>query len=111
MQPQWQPSDLLLSVCLIFLLFEHFNFYALQQPSKIKISKVSFNNIRGTSAYPLAVILVCSKHVPCQNVEVGNIDLAYKGPLGPITTKCANVKPIFKGTQKPEICKDSAQSS
>ncbi|KAI5653801.1 hypothetical protein M9H77_30988 [Catharanthus roseus] len=79
------------------------------QPSKIKISKVSFNNIKGTSALPLAVVLVCSTSIPCDGVEVGNVDLTYSGPQGPIATKCSNIKPIFTGTQNPPICTNSTQ--
>uniref|UniRef100_A0A7N0VFW4 Uncharacterized protein n=1 Tax=Kalanchoe fedtschenkoi TaxID=63787 RepID=A0A7N0VFW4_KALFE len=44
-------------------------------PSKVKISNVSFKNIWGTTTTREAVNLICSKGFPCQNVEVGNIDL------------------------------------
>ncbi|XP_071921290.1 polygalacturonase isoform X2 [Coffea arabica] len=82
-------------------------------PSRVKISKVSFNNIRGTSASALAVKLVCSKTFPCEGVEIGDIDLAYHGSLGNITTNCANVQPTFMGRQNPPICakNNAAQSS
>ncbi|KAL0539907.1 hypothetical protein IC582_024128 [Cucumis melo] len=73
-------------------------------PSSIKISKVSFKNIRGTSATPVAVKLVCSKKVPCEAVEVVDIDLKYNGNKGPIKSQCANVKPIISGKQNPRIC-------
>ncbi|KAF8391648.1 hypothetical protein HHK36_023955 [Tetracentron sinense] len=74
-----------------------------QVPSRVKISQVSFRNIRGTSATQLAVKLVCSKGMPCQNVEVGNINLQYIGKEGPVTSHCANVKPILTGKQIPAI--------
>ncbi|XP_027183726.1 exopolygalacturonase-like [Coffea eugenioides] len=82
-------------------------------PSRVKISKVSFNHIRGTSASALAVKLVCSKTFPCEGVEIGDIDLAYHGSLGNITTNCANVQPTFMGRQNPPICakNNAAQSS
>ncbi|CAM8956940.1 unnamed protein product [Rhodiola kirilowii] len=51
-------------------------------PSKVRISKVSFKNIRGTTATREAVKLICSKGIPCQNVEVGDIDLKYSGLEG-----------------------------
>ncbi|KAA0046190.1 exopolygalacturonase-like [Cucumis melo var. makuwa] len=73
-------------------------------PSSIKISKVSFKNIRGTSATPVAVKLVCSKKIPCEAVEVVDIDLKYNGNKGPIKSQCANVKPIISGKQNPRIC-------
>ncbi|XP_022933034.1 exopolygalacturonase-like [Cucurbita moschata] len=66
-----------------------------QIPSKIKISTVSFKNIRGSSATPLAIKLICSRHLPCDDVKVSNIDLTYNGIKGPISSQCANVKPII----------------
>ncbi|GAV83387.1 LOW QUALITY PROTEIN: Glyco_hydro_28 domain-containing protein, partial [Cephalotus follicularis] len=50
-----------------------------QVPSRVKISNVSFNNIRGTSSSKIVVSLVCSKEVPCQNVDIGYINLVYNG--------------------------------
>ncbi|KAE8645716.1 exopolygalacturonase-like [Cucumis sativus] len=73
-------------------------------PSKIKISKVSFKNIRGTSATPIAVKLVCSKSIPCEGVEVADINLTYSGIRGPILSECANVQPLITGKQSPQIC-------
>ncbi|KAL0550815.1 hypothetical protein IC582_009879 [Cucumis melo] len=77
-------------------------------PSKIKISKVSFKNIRGTSATPVAVKLVCSQSNPCEGVEVADIDLTYSGSEGPIKSQCANVKPVISGKQNPPICAEPA---
>ncbi|CAI9767311.1 unnamed protein product [Fraxinus pennsylvanica] len=82
----------------------------LDSPSLIKISKMTVKNIKGTSATPVAVSLVCSKAAPC-DVEVGDVDLAYRGNQGPITTKCINTKPTFVGKQNPPICANAAQSS
>ncbi|KAL4036955.1 hypothetical protein IC575_000533 [Cucumis melo] len=73
-------------------------------PSKIKISNVSFKNIRGTSATPVAVKLVCSKSIPCEGVEVIDINLTYSGNRGPIVSECANVMPTITGLQNPQIC-------
>ncbi|CAK9133383.1 unnamed protein product [Ilex paraguariensis] len=80
-------------------------------PSRVKVSKVSFKNIKGTSSTQLAVKLLCSESIPCENVEVGDIDLAYSGPEGPPTTICSNVKPIFSGKQNPPTCVGGSQSS
>ncbi|KAK2977002.1 hypothetical protein RJ640_013620, partial [Escallonia rubra] len=80
-------------------------------PSSVKISKVSFKNIRGTTSSQLAVKLVCSKSSPCHNVEVGDIDLTYSGKEGRAITQCANIKPVFSGKQNPPTCVNSAQSS
>ncbi|KAI4305682.1 hypothetical protein L6164_029034 [Bauhinia variegata] len=66
-----------------------------QIPSKIKISKVVFKDIRGTSATKEGVTLLCSRSVPCEEVLLSNIDLKFKGT--PAIAKCINVKPILQG--------------
>ncbi|KAL1337940.1 hypothetical protein HN51_032618 [Arachis hypogaea] len=66
-----------------------------QSPSKIKISKVSFKNIKGTSGTADGVLLTCSSSVPCEEVELANIDLTFNGAAA--TAKCANVKPTITG--------------
>ncbi|XP_073147218.1 polygalacturonase-like [Henckelia pumila] len=81
-----------------------YNLCKLDNPSLIKISNVKIDNIRGTTNDPVAVTLVCSKTKPCENVQVGNIDLTYNGSLGPITTKCNNVKLSLNGKQNPPLC-------
>ncbi|XP_058218383.1 exopolygalacturonase-like [Rhododendron vialii] len=83
----------------------------LKNPSLVQISRVSFKKIRGTTSTKLAVKLVCSSSNPCQNVEVGDIDLTYTGKEGgAATSQCANIKPILSGNQNPATC-NSAQSS
>eukprot|EP00257_Ricinus_communis_P022772 XP_015582598.1 exopolygalacturonase-like [Ricinus communis] len=66
--------------------------------SKVKISKVSFKRITGTSATPLAVQLVCSSGLPCESIELEDVDLKYTGGGGPATSECSNVKPKIAGT-------------
>ncbi|KAJ0021413.1 hypothetical protein Pint_31952 [Pistacia integerrima] len=73
-------------------------------PSKVKISNVSFKNIRGTSATPVAVKLACSSGVPCEGVELASIDLKYIGKEGPITSECINVKPMMTSVQGALAC-------
>nr|DAD35760.1 TPA_asm: hypothetical protein HUJ06_006400 [Nelumbo nucifera] len=74
------------------------------QPSRVKVSGVKFDNIKGTSATQQCVILSCSPAVPCENVEIGEINLVYNGPLGPGNSTCLNVKPTFTGHQVPPVC-------
>lgn len=76
----------------------------LQLPSLVKISNVSIKGIRGTSATPAAVTISCSPKYPCENVELGDIDLKYHGTQGPIVSACSNVKPKIFGVQVPPAC-------
>lgn len=72
-----------------------------KNPSKIKISKISFKNIQGTSGTPEGVVLICSSGVPCDVVELNNVDLKFNG--APAVAKCSNVKPLVTG--KAPACK------
>ncbi|KAL8136607.1 hypothetical protein V2J09_002608 [Rumex salicifolius] len=73
-------------------------------PSQVKISDVSFKNIRGTGSNPSVLRLVCSRGHPCNNVHLENIDLKYTGPLGPAASECCNVKPMVVGKVSPQAC-------
>ncbi|XP_062103568.1 exopolygalacturonase-like [Humulus lupulus] len=73
-------------------------------PSNVKISNVSFTGIRGSSSTPLAIKLVCSRGIPCENIVVSDIDLKYNGSEGPISSECKNVKPTATGIQNPPAC-------
>jgi len=74
-----------------------------ESPSKVKISNVSFKDIRGTSSTQEAVKFICSKSVPCQQVVVADIDLTYKEG-GSTTSTCVNVQPTTSGKQNPPAC-------
>ncbi|XP_059663863.1 exopolygalacturonase-like [Cornus florida] len=78
-------------------------------PSKVKISKVSFKNIKGSSKTPAAVKLLCSKDVPCENVEFGDIELTHNG--GPAKSEITNVKPIACGRSGMVTERTSSQGS
>ncbi|KAF1885723.1 hypothetical protein Lal_00002622, partial [Lupinus albus] len=66
-----------------------------QYPSKIKITDVSFKNIRGTSATKEGIVLDCSSSVPCEFVELNDIDLTFNGAV--TTAKFSNTKPTIIG--------------
>ncbi|XP_045831105.1 polygalacturonase-like [Trifolium pratense] len=71
-----------------------------KSPSQIKIRKVLFKNIRGTSATQEGVALVCSRGVPCEAIVLSDIDLSFNGSKA--IAKCANVKPTIR--RKAPIC-------
>ncbi|KAI7733384.1 hypothetical protein M8C21_033681 [Ambrosia artemisiifolia] len=71
-------------------------------PSKVQLSNLTFRKIRGTSATQVAVKLSCSQGLPCDNVEVANINLKFKG--GTATSKCSNAITKVVGPNVPDIC-------
>ncbi|KAK7327693.1 hypothetical protein VNO77_21781 [Canavalia gladiata] len=76
-----------------------YNLCTRQNPSQVKISKISFKNIRGTSATRDGVTLMCSSGTPCEGIELSDINLRFKGAVA--TTKCSNVKPTITGKVVP----------
>ncbi|GAA0161610.1 hypothetical protein LIER_17885 [Lithospermum erythrorhizon] len=71
-------------------------------PSKVKISKVAFTNIRGSSSTENAVKLTCSQLEPCKDVTITDINLTFNG--GKTISSCTNVQPILSGVQNPQVC-------
>ncbi|KAL0421389.1 UNVERIFIED_CONTAM: Exopolygalacturonase [Sesamum latifolium] len=80
---------------------QHYNSTATTAQSKVKISNARFVNIKGTSASPVAVSLNCSSTVPCEGIELADIDLKPAGSTGPLRSACSNAKTVLKGTQNP----------
>ncbi|KAK9162405.1 hypothetical protein Syun_003307 [Stephania yunnanensis] len=72
-----------------------------KRSSLIQISKVKFNNIRGTSASPVAISIVCSKTFPCQDVELSEINLKHNG--GDTSSITSNVDPRVSGQIFPAL--------
>ncbi|MQL85399.1 hypothetical protein Taro_017915 [Colocasia esculenta] len=72
-------------------------------PSRVKISDLFFKNIRGTSSTPTAVILNCSRGMPCRNVQLHDVHLKHPSGISSIST-CMNVKATYSGTQIPPPC-------
>lgn len=75
-----------------------------QGDSGVQIKDVMFKNIRGISTTKVAVNIVCSGSVPCKNVKLIDIRLAYKGRGGAATAVCSNVQGSSHGKQIPRGC-------
>ncbi|XP_038896336.1 exopolygalacturonase-like [Benincasa hispida] len=78
-----------------------------KKASNWKISDVHFKNIRGTSTTNVAVSLECSELLPCEEVELRDINLTYGGPNLRNTTilsSCSNAKIDSYGMQNPPAC-------
>ncbi|KAK9277864.1 hypothetical protein L1049_027421 [Liquidambar formosana] len=72
--------------------------------SRVQISDVKFINIRGTSSSKVAVNLQCSSSVPCEKIELMDINLAYKGSDGPVDSSCSHVSGVSYSKQMPPSC-------
>ncbi|CAN0902586.1 PG1 [Linum grandiflorum] len=68
-------------------------------PSKVKISNVWFKNVKGTSKTKEVVQLICSSALPCENVQMCDVDITFNGGKGQAV--CENVKPIVSGIVNP----------
>uniref|UniRef100_A0A2N9IAK8 Exopolygalacturonase-like n=1 Tax=Fagus sylvatica TaxID=28930 RepID=A0A2N9IAK8_FAGSY len=78
-------------------------------PSRVQISDVHFKNIVGTTTSKVAVTLSCSSQVPCQGVELFDIDLDYMGmsavkDVVQFSNSCLNAKVKSGGKQNPPAC-------
>ncbi|KAB2093850.1 hypothetical protein ES319_A02G120500v1 [Gossypium barbadense] len=82
----------------------------INEESKVKLSYISFKNIHGTSARPEAFKIICSDTLPCENVELADIEIMHSGPNGPSVSQCSNVKPKVSGKQNPAACSTPIQA-
>ncbi|XP_074267525.1 exopolygalacturonase clone GBGE184-like [Silene latifolia] len=76
------------------------------EASHVKISDVHFRNIRGTSTTNEVVTLACSPAIPCEGIEISNINLTFDGkqvlhrkvaPNLGVLAICSNAKVTFSG--------------
>ncbi|KAH7517038.1 hypothetical protein FEM48_Zijuj09G0019400 [Ziziphus jujuba var. spinosa] len=84
------------------------------EPSKWKVSDVHFRNFKGTSVTNVAVTLACSSAMPCEGVELANIDMRYggsKAKMATVSSSCANAKTTHSGVQNPPPCSGSAPAA
>ncbi|KAH6770440.1 hypothetical protein C2S52_015243 [Perilla frutescens var. hirtella] len=74
--------------------------------SGVKVSDVTFNNIKGTSRSEDAITLHCSSTNPCQRIKLQNINLTYtdqmKKLLLPANSNCQNANVLMAGLAVPK---------
>ncbi|XP_058096191.1 polygalacturonase-like [Magnolia sinica] len=76
------------------------------KPSHVQISHIIYKNITGTSSNNLAVHLECSAAVPCQDIQLNDIDLVNVDPTAEVLSCCFNVNQLITiGVQNPPRCK------
>ncbi|KAK9288838.1 hypothetical protein L1049_017304 [Liquidambar formosana] len=72
------------------------------QSSGVKISQVSYKNIIGTSATPVAMTFNCSPSNPCTGIRLQDIRLTYMN--SPATSFCSNAHGSNSGVVIPRSC-------
>ncbi|XP_028082626.1 polygalacturonase-like [Camellia sinensis] len=76
--------------------------------SLAKISDVHYRNIRDSSVSNVAVTLNCSSSVPCEGIELIDIDIILNSnslkKLLPLSSSYSFAKPVFKGKQNSPTC-------
>ncbi|WOK98002.1 hypothetical protein Cni_G06710 [Canna indica] len=77
-----------------------------KDPSLVKITDVTFKNIRGTSLSEEAIKLVCSASNPCEGVQLQDIHFEYTGdkPNISLTSTCVNAQGFSNGNVNPNSC-------
>ncbi|XP_037418655.1 polygalacturonase-like [Triticum dicoccoides] len=71
--------------------------------SGVQISNISYTDIEGTSATPVAVKFNCSSTNPCSGIKLTNIRLTYKHKR-PAQAKCGNAGGSTSGEVRPPSC-------
>ncbi|KAK7304092.1 hypothetical protein RJT34_15135 [Clitoria ternatea] len=72
------------------------------QNSGVKISRVSYEHIKGTSASPIAINFDCSESNPCWGIILQDIKLTYY--KGSATSSCRNAGGSSSGIVIPRSC-------
>ncbi|XP_038876456.1 polygalacturonase-like [Benincasa hispida] len=72
------------------------------QSSGVKISDVTYKNIKGTSATSKAITFDCSSSNPCSDIRLQDIKLTYKNKAA--TSSCKNVDGSSIGVLMPHTC-------
>lgn len=72
--------------------------------SKVAVSDVVFKNIHGTSNTPEAITLNCANNLPCQGIQLINVDLKYNRSGNKTMAVCKNVAGKSSGLAKELAC-------
>ncbi|KAF9600848.1 hypothetical protein IFM89_013083 [Coptis chinensis] len=72
------------------------------QASGVKISQITYQDIHGTSASPVAVKLDCSTKNPCQGITLEDVKLTYRNQ--PAGSSCKNADGSIHGAVEPAGC-------
>ncbi|KAK7821542.1 polygalacturonase [Quercus suber] len=70
--------------------------------SGVKISQVTYKNIRGTSASKVAMNFICSSSNPCNGIKLQNIRLTYNKRAA--TSSCSNAAGFSNEVVIPRSC-------
>ncbi|XP_057790421.1 exopolygalacturonase clone GBGE184-like [Salvia miltiorrhiza] len=81
---------------------QHYFSKTTPEQSNVKISDVHFRRIKGTTISEIPIMLNCSLKVPCENIELADIDLKPVGPAKSVASACqAAVGIKVSGTVNP----------
>ncbi|KAF3453866.1 hypothetical protein FNV43_RR04307 [Rhamnella rubrinervis] len=72
------------------------------QVSGVKISDVTYQDIHGTSATPVAVKFDCSSKFPCTSIQMEDVKLTYNNQ--PAESSCSHAAGSASGFVQPTIC-------
>ncbi|KAK9289035.1 hypothetical protein L1049_017506 [Liquidambar formosana] len=72
------------------------------QASGVKISQVTYQNIQGTSATPIAIIFDCSPSNPCSKIRLQDVKLTHMNR--PAASSCKNIRVTSGGSVIPKSC-------
>jgi len=70
----------------------------------VAVSDVIFRNVHGTSNTPEAVTLNCANNLPCQGVQLVNVDIKYNKSNNKTMAVCKNVAGKSIGVAKELAC-------
>jgi galacturan 1,4-alpha-galacturonidase len=70
----------------------------------VAVTDIVFKNIHGTSNTPEAITLNCANNLPCQGVQLINVDIKYNGSGNKTMAVCKNAIGKSSGLAKELAC-------